>query len=654
MLGGCFAHGRRSGVGFGRLGLRCQLVFLVSSLVLLTGAGSVLAMLHLERETIRADQARLSTSEGFSLIRSLRLATSELERKAEQGQDVHQEIAVVRVRFAALLGPESTDEDRLAHRQIGIELDHLLSVLSSGNSSWGKAELQRHQAYNALDRSLKLWTERRQQEVDWVSKIVKSELHRAGRQTVGILALFMLFLLGVSAQLISRVIQPIQVLSKAMEDLEFDPSNDEKLQPLPRLQWNAPEVARLSQAFDHMLARLHGFRDLNLHRLLMEKRLRDVVLAAVTDGIFLFHDEEIVYMSPVAERILRLPPHIQREGLNVFRATSWIQDSASKATLQALQKAIHSNMPVNLDAEVDSEHQASYLLQAYAIPPEMVSRVENEMSRTTQDMELKPWKANWVVVARDLTLVKESQEAKVNFLATLSHEIKTPVTSLTMATRLLKKSLDQFEKPTHRMLIQTCADDVDRLRTLLDELLSASTFDTLAQKPVLKDVNLAKLVRQVVQHFQPEAFSRGLTLGMAQCLAEAPGGGVTVRVDPTQVSWALTNLLTNALRHTPRGGEVNVSVSVHAGKVAVSVRDSGVGIDKRRLERIFDKYNPQYDLRVARSGSVGMGLAIAREIVLAHGGRIWAESEVGKGSRFSFEIPALEMGEQHGAHSRSG
>jgi signal transduction histidine kinase len=223
-----------------------------------------------------------------------------------------------------------------------------------------------------------------------------------------------------------------------------------------------------------------------------------------------------------------------------------------------------------------------------------------------------------------------------------------------MATRLLKKSVDQFEKPTHRMLIQTCADDVDRLRTLLDELLSASTFDTLAQKPVLKDVNLAKLVRQVVQHFQPDAFSRGLTLGMAQCLAEAPGGGVTVRVDPTQVSWALTNLLTNALRHTPRGGEVNVWVSAQGGKVEVSVRDSGVGIDKRRLERIFDKYNPQYDLRVARSGSVGMGLAIAREIVLAHGGRIWAESEVGKGSSFSFEIPALEMGEQHGAHSRSG
>ena len=439
-----------------------------------------------------------------------------------------------------------------------------------------------------------------------------------------------------------------------MEDLEFDHSTDVKFKPLPKLTWKAPEVDRLSQAFDHMLTRIHGFRDLNLHRLLMEKRLRDVILAAVTDGIFLFHDEEIVYMSPVAERILRLPSHIQREGLNVFRATSWIQDSASKATLQALHKAIHSNMPVNLEAEIDSDHQASYLLQAYAIPPEMVSRVENEMSRTAQDMELKPWKANWVVIARDLTLIKESQEAKENFLATLSHEIKTPVTSLTMATRLLKKSVDQFEKPTHRMLIQTCADDVDRLRTLLDELLSASTFDTLAQKPVLKDVNLAKLVRQVVQHFQPDAFSRGLTLGMAQCLAEAPGGGVTVRVDPTQVSWALTNLLTNALRHTPRGGEVNVWVSAQGGKVEVSVRDSGVGIDKRRLERIFDKYNPQYDLRVARSGSVGMGLAIAREIVLAHGGRIWAESEVGKGSRFSFEIPALEMGEQHGAHSRSG
>ncbi len=654
MLGGCFAHGRRSGVGFGRLGLRCQLVFLVSGLVLLTGTGSVLAMLHLERQTLQADQLRLRATDGLFRVRSLRLAISELERKADQGQDFQEDLTAVRTHLAAILGPESTDEDRSSHQEIELELGNLYSVLSTGASDWGQTELERHRAYNTLDRSLKLWTERRQQELDWVSQAVSSELHRAGRHTVGVLGLYILFLLGVSAKLISRVIQPIQVLSQAMEDLELDHSAETHLPRLPQLMWNAPEVTRLSQAFDHMLTRIHGFRDLNLHRLLMEKRLRDVILAAVTDGIFLLHDEEIVYMSPVAERILRLPTHIQRDGLNVFRATNWIQDSASKATLQALQKAIHSNMPVNLEAEIDSDQRTSYLLQAYAIPPEMVSRVENELSRTAQDMELKPWKANWVVVARDLTLIKESQEAKMNFLATLSHEIKTPVTSLTMATRLLKKSIEQFEKPTHRMLIQTCADDVDRLRTLLDELLSASTFDTLAQKPVLKNVNLAKLVRQVVQHFQPEAFSRGLTLGMAQCLAEAPGGGVTARVDPTQVSWALTNLLTNALRHTPRGGEVNVSVSAHDGKVEIAVKDSGVGIDKRRLERIFDKYNPQYDLRVARSGSVGMGLAIAREIVLAHGGRIWAESEVGKGSRFSFEIPALEMGEQHGAHSRSG
>lgn len=654
MLGGCFAHGLRSGLRFGRLGLRCQLVFLVSGLVLLTGAGSVLAMLHLERETLRADQARLGTSDAFYRIRSFRLAVSELERKAEQESDFRQELTSVQLSLASLLGPESSPEDRSDYPQIEAELRELIVVLGTGQSSWGKAKADRHRAYNALDRTLKRWTERRQQEMDWVSGAVKSELHHAGRQTIAVLALFMLLLLGISARLISEVIQPIQVLSKAMEDLQFDSSGESGVTKLPALRWNAPEVSRLSQAFDHMLHRIHGFRDLNLNRLLLEKRLRDVILAAVTDGIFLFHDEEIVYMSPVAERIIRLPPHIQREGLNVFRATSWIQDSVSKATLQALQKAIHSNMPVNLDVEIDAEHRVNYLLQAYSIPPEMVSRVENEMPKSAHDMELKPWRANWVVVARDLTLIKESQEAKVNFLATLSHEIKTPVTSLTMATRLLKKNLEQFEKPAHRMLIQTCADDVDRLRMLLDELLSASTFDTLAQKPVVKDVNLAKLVRQVVQHFQPEAFSRGLTLGIAQSLSGATGGGVMARVDPTQVSWALTNLLTNALRHTPRGGEVNVVVSAHGGKVEISVKDSGVGIEKRRLERIFDKYNPQYDLRVARSGSVGMGLAIAREIVLAHGGRIWAESEVGKGSRFSFEIPALEMGEQHGAHSRSG
>ena len=110
-------------------------------------------------------------------------------------------------------------------------------------------------------------------------------------------------------------------------------------------------------------------------------------------------------------------------------------------------------------------------------------------------------------------------------------------------------------------------------------------------------------------------------------------------MDPTKIAWALSNLMTNALRHSPRGAKVQVVLEVKPEWLEIRLRDSGPGIDKRRLERIFDKFTSFYDIRVARSGSAGLGLSIAREIIQAHGGRIWATSEIGEGTEFGFVLP---------------
>jgi signal transduction histidine kinase len=235
-----------------------------------------------------------------------------------------------------------------------------------------------------------------------------------------------------------------------------------------------------------------------------------------------------------------------------------------------------------------------------------------------------------------VTLVKESQEAKSHFLGTLSHEIKTPITSLTMATRLLRKSSSQFANPSLRHLIELCVDDVDRLRSLLDDLLNVSRFDILTQELDLKEVDIAKLILHSVRSFQLQAGMKGVEINYQN---QKPGTPIILGVDATKIAWAFSNLLTNALRHTPRGGKVSISLAVTAENVEVRVQDTGPGIERSRQTRIFDKFRPYYDLRIARSGSVGAGLAIAKELVVAHGGRIWVSSELGHGAEFGFTLP---------------
>ncbi len=407
---------------------------------------------------------------------------------------------------------------------------------------------------------------------------------------------------------------------------QVDVGSDVQL-PLSPFESRIPEFRSIARSLEELSQKVSGHRSSSLRRLLIEKRRADLIAAAISDGVFLLRGEEILYANPVGQRIL-LGPKVAATG--AFRSGYRLRPVAEQnpgGASQAILDAVSKTMPIEYKLDTD-EHRFHYLLQAYPITSDVVDSVSQLPERFESDM---------LVVAQDVTLVREGQTAKGHFLATLSHEVKTPVTSLTMAIRLLSRGADQIPNPVHRSLISTCVSDIDRLRGLIEDLLTVSRFDTLTQKMVLKHVDFVKLLRHAVQSFKHQAAERGVTLN---AVPNESIRALHVPMDPSKITWAVSNLIENAIRHTPKQGKIDVSIGMGADDtIEVSVRDTGPGIDRKRQSTIFDKFSGHYDIRVARTGSAGLGLAIAREIIVAHGGRIWVNSQAGNGAEFCFALP---------------
>jgi two-component system sensor histidine kinase KdpD len=239
--------------------------------------------------------------------------------------------------------------------------------------------------------------------------------------------------------------------------------------------------------------------------------------------------------------------------------------------------------------------------------------------------------AGLILALQDVTYLRDQEARREALIATLSHELRTPITSLTMALDLLRRdgTAPGTEQAT---LLETAQEDVHRLQDVAQRLLDLSRARAMTIALERRNVDLADVIPRVAKIFLVQAREKQVALDF-----RLPTHGLTIAGDETKLSWALSNLLANALRYTPAGGRIVIEAVPRDGTVLVSVRDTGPGIPPEQRERIFERF--VQGAESGELGAAGLGLAIVRDIVQAHGGRILLESEVGQGSSFTLELP---------------
>ena len=301
----------------------------------------------------------------------------------------------------------------------------------------------------------------------------------------------------------------------------------------------------------------------------------------------------------------------------------------------AARKLFDTKTPLNHSvAEVIRNHQLIETWRRCQQTREMQSEsVELPMRRQFLQLIAIPdsHEGGSLLLVQDLTRVRRLETVRRDFISNVSHELRTPLASLRALTETLQNGAlsDPTAGPRFLGRIST---EVDALTQMAQELLDLSRIESGQVELVLAPVSPKQLLLTAMDRMKMQAERAGLKLSLG-CADDLPH----VRADRARLEQVLVNLIHNAVKFTKPGGEISLEAGSVIGAIRCAVRDTGAGIPAESLSRIFERF---YRVDASRTGSgTGLGLSISKHIIEAHGGKIWAESEEGRGSVFYFEIP---------------
>ncbi|GGH08349.1 HAMP domain-containing sensor histidine kinase [Mucilaginibacter phyllosphaerae] len=381
------------------------------------------------------------------------------------------------------------------------------------------------------------------------------------------------------------------------------------------------EFAEVANAFNLMAARLNEWENSNLATVVSEKRRIETIIEQMQDAIIGINEkQEVLFMNDAARKTLNITDDkvIGQNAGNLVK---------SNDLLKSILKDDAGIKPFKI---VLDGRELYFQMQSNDI-------VVPNLSETRGALQLANRSAGKVYILKNITEFKERDEAKTNFIATISHELKTPIASIKMSLKLLNDQRVGTINAEQEQLINHINDDNDRLLKITSELLELSQVETGNIQLNFVPVNPMQIVDYAITSIKFQAEQKHVKLEILKA-DKLPD----VQVDIEKTAWVLVNFLSNALRYSAEKSKIEIRVSALNQQVEFAVKDFGKGIDETYQKRLFDRYFQVPTDGQNKSGS-GLGLAISKDFINAQGGTIGVESEIGAGSRFWFSLPIANI-----------
>ena len=427
-------------------------------------------------------------------------------------------------------------------------------------------------------------------------------------------ALYLIILLSVVAAVIGLIIsmfytnkslKPVFLLTETIKSVKEGEIN--KQAPVI----NEDEIGMLAQEFNNMTNRLYEFEQSTTGNLLSERNKSIAIVKSISDPLIVLDASyKIQLLNESSENIFGV---LEQNVMN----SHFLETIRNMDIYDYIFSVVNNNATNNEKVIIIEANDNTYFFNATAT---VVKNREGKINAI-------------VVLLKNITQFKQLEKIRTDFISTISHEFKTPLTSIMMGIGLLQDKDIGGINEKQKNLLDTINEEAEKLTDLVTNLLKLSKIQSDRAVYDIKVYSINEIIDTCIRNYCVQAQNSKINLYNI-----IKGDLPNVVVDEEKLIWVLNNLVSNALKYTSSGGKIEIGAYVDGDKMKVYVSDNGTGVPREYQKKIFEKFVKisAYDTEFLSSG---IGLSIAKEIVEAHGGTIWCNSEPGKGSIFTFTLP---------------